>query len=339
MALVEALSPATLAPFGEPFVILGVPTGTLNATDVKYNRCRSNTSLSPTAGLTTPGFDVALMALVNSADASATTPWPRRGSTTDTDQSYDDVAVAVSAKNGNILLVAERKFDGEGEGTVRALYDQSGNRLTTGAHPARRSPARSATRTTGRDLSRRLGRLLYLSNWTARTVRTGCWAIGSWVRSSTRPERAGPTGGAHRAGAVGRRGRPAARKGIRLDRRSVQRPAHHRLRRRQQRGGPVGCLISTSAPRRPTRSRPQAEIPTSPAPAGTARHQHPQLAAGQSAARLSSGSTPRAAGGPPGGLRVRAARTGRTPFAQSTGPRISWRTPRAAWAPPRISTT
>lgn len=39
----------------------------------------------------------------------------------DTDQSYDDVSVAVSTANGNFLIIAERKFAGEGEGTIGVL--------------------------------------------------------------------------------------------------------------------------------------------------------------------------------------------------------------------------
>jgi len=126
--------PRTLAPIGDPFPILGVPSGTLNRTDVKYNPVtKQYVVVANGRAAGSGGFDVALLALVN-GPATGAAPGLAKAwvHDPDTDQSYDDVAVAVSSKNGNFLLVAERKFAGEGEGTVGALYDKAGTRLTTG---------------------------------------------------------------------------------------------------------------------------------------------------------------------------------------------------------------
>lgn len=56
--------------------------------------------------------------------------WQKPGFITQIPKNHDDVAVAVSARNGNFLLVAERKASGEGESTVGCLYDKDGNHLT-----------------------------------------------------------------------------------------------------------------------------------------------------------------------------------------------------------------
>jgi hypothetical protein len=118
-------------------------------TDVKYNPVsKQYVVVANGRAYNAAGFDVALMALVNSPAAGAAAPLAKAWvHDPDTDQSYDDVAVAVSARNGNFLLAAERKFADEGEGTVGALYDQAGNRLTA---PSRGSTccSRSGTRTT-----------------------------------------------------------------------------------------------------------------------------------------------------------------------------------------------
>ncbi len=125
--------PTTLAPTGDPFVIFGNTVGALSRCDVKYNPVSKQYVVVANArGDGDLGMDVPLIALVNpAAVAGANSPvakaWVHHP---DTDQSYDDVAVAVSSKNGNILLVAERKAAGEGESTIGCLYDKTGARLT-----------------------------------------------------------------------------------------------------------------------------------------------------------------------------------------------------------------
>lgn len=123
--------PRTLAPTSEPFVIFGAPSGNLNRADVKYNPVSKQYVVVATArAYSALGTDVALVALVNPAGVGTTPVAKAFVHDPDSDQSYDDVAVAVSSKSGNFLLVAERKFADEGEGTVGAMYDRSGNRLT-----------------------------------------------------------------------------------------------------------------------------------------------------------------------------------------------------------------
>lgn len=125
--------PTTLAPTSDPFVIFGNTVGALNRCDVKYNPVSKQYVVVANArGDGDLGMDVPLIALVNpAAVAGANSPvakaWVHHP---DTDQSYDDIAVAVSSKNGNFLLVAERKAANEGESTIGCLYDKTGARLT-----------------------------------------------------------------------------------------------------------------------------------------------------------------------------------------------------------------
>lgn len=125
----------TLAPTGDPFVILGTPVAALSRCDVKFNPVSKQYVVAVNArAYNTLGKDVVLMALVNPASvAGANSPVAKAWvHDPDTDESYDDVAVAVSSQNGNILLVAERKEEAaaEGEATVGALYNQTGTLLT-----------------------------------------------------------------------------------------------------------------------------------------------------------------------------------------------------------------
>jgi hypothetical protein len=123
----------TLQATSEPFMIVGNPSGILSRSDVKYNPV-SHQYVVVSNGRTynDQGLDVILVALVNSsAQAGGNSP-VAKAFVHDfaTDQSYDDVAVAVSSKTGNFLIVAERKFADEGEGTVGALYSPTGTLLT-----------------------------------------------------------------------------------------------------------------------------------------------------------------------------------------------------------------
>lgn len=125
--------PRNLTPVGDPFVVLGTPVGALSRLDVKYNPVsKQYVAVANARTYNAAGKDAALVALVNSPGAGATgaplaKSWVHDP---DSDDSYDDVAVAVSSKNGNFLLVAERKFADEGEGAVGALYDKGGALLT-----------------------------------------------------------------------------------------------------------------------------------------------------------------------------------------------------------------
>ncbi|MCP5519036.1 MAG: hypothetical protein H7A45_17470 [Verrucomicrobiales bacterium] len=122
----------TLEPTGEPFIIFGSDVGSLSRCDAKYNPVSGQyVVVSNARAYNSLGKDVMMVGLVNPAGAGGQTPlakaWVHEP---DSDESYDDVAVAVSAGNGNILVAGERKATGEGEGTVGALYSQTGTLLT-----------------------------------------------------------------------------------------------------------------------------------------------------------------------------------------------------------------
>lgn len=122
--------PRSLEPIGDPIPLVGVPSGTLNRTDVRYNPVSKQYVVVANArGASSSGLDVPAIALVGSPAAGTPTvkAWLHD---LDTDQSYDDISVAVSTANGNFLIIAERKFAGEGEGTVGILYDKTGKLIT-----------------------------------------------------------------------------------------------------------------------------------------------------------------------------------------------------------------
>lgn len=125
--------PRTLTPTGDPFIILGSPSGTVNRCDAKYNPVSKQYVVAANArAYSDYGMDVPLIALVNPASVAGGNPPVAKAFVHDpeTDQNYDDVAVAVSSKNGNFFLACERKFADEGEGTVGAMYSQTGTLLT-----------------------------------------------------------------------------------------------------------------------------------------------------------------------------------------------------------------
>tara|TARA_E500000081_G_scaffold16871_1_gene20526 strand:+ start:4086 stop:6359 length:2274 start_codon:yes stop_codon:yes gene_type:complete len=125
--------PRTLEPISEePFIIMGNPEGSFDTHDVKYNPISKQYVVAGSAKNYPPnGVQTTLIALVN---PSTTADSDRIAKAfvfdPDTDQSYDDVSLAVSSKNGNILYAGERNFPGEGEGAIGVLFDQDGNLLT-----------------------------------------------------------------------------------------------------------------------------------------------------------------------------------------------------------------
>lgn len=122
----------TLQPTSDPFIVFGNPDGQLSRNDVKYNPVSKQYVVVSNARGLGGGSDVALVALVNPASVAGENSPVAKAWVNDpgSDQSYDDVSVAVSSKNGNFLLACERKAAGEGESTVGVLYDQNGARLT-----------------------------------------------------------------------------------------------------------------------------------------------------------------------------------------------------------------
>ncbi|MFH1740235.1 MAG: hypothetical protein ABIH23_14600 [bacterium] len=133
-------NPITLEQIGDPFIILG---GTVDAeietNGVKYNPVTNQYVVVTKANdFGNNGMDVPLIALVNPASVAAGGNPVAKAFAYDmeTDQNYDDVAVAVNTRNGSFLLVAERNFVHEAdppatsEGVCGALFDKDGNLLT-----------------------------------------------------------------------------------------------------------------------------------------------------------------------------------------------------------------
>jgi hypothetical protein len=125
--------PRTLTPTSDAFGILGNPAGTFTKLDVKFNPVSRQYVVTSNARTSSPtGNHVPQIALVNSLSVAGTaSPLAKSFAYQPlTDANFDDLALAVSTRNGNILLAAERNFAGEGEGTVGALFDKDGNVLT-----------------------------------------------------------------------------------------------------------------------------------------------------------------------------------------------------------------
>lgn len=127
------VNPMTLEVLGDPFIILG-NNAEIETHDVKYNPVTNQYVVVASAhNRATNGTNqVPLLALVNPRSVAGTgnpvaKAWVNHP---DSDQDYDDVAVAVSTKNGSFMVAAEKNFTGESEGVVGVLYDKDGNSLT-----------------------------------------------------------------------------------------------------------------------------------------------------------------------------------------------------------------
>lgn len=121
----------TLEQIGEPFIIVGNPFGNLQKLTVTYNPVSNRYFVAVAAdGYSTAGRRVPLMAIVNPSTASdrifKAWVWDA-----ESQQDYQDTAVAASTKNGNLMYVSEYTPAGESEGVIGLLYDQNGNLLTT----------------------------------------------------------------------------------------------------------------------------------------------------------------------------------------------------------------
>jgi hypothetical protein len=126
--------PTTLEPSGEPFVIVGNPYGELVRHDVKYNPVSRQYVVAVSAA-TYPSANaqLVLMAFVNPGSTNETNRVARAWvHDRDSTVSYEDVALAVSTRNGNFLLASEYKVPGEGEGVVGNLFNAQGTLLTLG---------------------------------------------------------------------------------------------------------------------------------------------------------------------------------------------------------------
>ncbi len=119
----------TLEPIGEPFIIVGNPGSDFDTLDVDYNPVSQQYIVAASANNYLPGGGQAnLLSIVSSSTAEPVVKaWVYEP---DSAESFDDIAVSCSSNNGNILMVSERNFAGEGEGVIGALFDQDGNLLT-----------------------------------------------------------------------------------------------------------------------------------------------------------------------------------------------------------------
>ncbi len=128
--------PRTLALKRGPFFIMGnggAGSGTIPKLDVKYNPVSHQYNVVGKASLYDGTADLLMIARVNpDSIAGANEPLVNvfvYDGLTNT-LSWDDVALGVSSKNGNFIVVAEHKVAGEGEGVYAALFSSSGAVLT-----------------------------------------------------------------------------------------------------------------------------------------------------------------------------------------------------------------
>ena len=126
--------PRTLAPTSEPFLIIANSAGAVSKHDVKFNPVSKQYVVAAKANARgTTGANVVVLATVNPGPvvegvSQVATSVVHNAAA---DSNYDDVAVAVSSANGNILLAAERAFTGEGEGVIGMLFDRDLKGLVT----------------------------------------------------------------------------------------------------------------------------------------------------------------------------------------------------------------
>jgi hypothetical protein len=125
-------NPLTLEPISkDPFIIVGNPDGGFDTIDVKYNPVSKQYVVAASADPYRPNNNqTTLLAFVNPSAEKDDRIAKVFAYEADSDQGFDDVALAVSSKNGNILYAGERDFAGEGEGAIGALFDSEGNLLT-----------------------------------------------------------------------------------------------------------------------------------------------------------------------------------------------------------------
>jgi hypothetical protein len=125
--------PRTLVATSDPFLIIANPSGAITRHDVKFNPVsKQYVVVANTRAHGTTGANVVTVATVKSGPV--TDPLAQVAKTVvhniGAADNYDDVAVAVSSKNGNILMIAEHNFTGEGEGVIGVLFDKDLTALT-----------------------------------------------------------------------------------------------------------------------------------------------------------------------------------------------------------------
>jgi hypothetical protein len=125
-------NPTTLEPISsDPFIIVGNPDGGFDTHDVKYNPVSQLYVVAGSAeGYRPNNLQLTLISFVNPSAKDGDRIIKSFVYEPESSIGFDDVSLAVSTRNGNILLAGERDFDGEGEGAIGALFDQVGNLLT-----------------------------------------------------------------------------------------------------------------------------------------------------------------------------------------------------------------
>jgi hypothetical protein len=125
--------PNTLAATSDPFLIIANPSGAITRHDVKFNPVsKQYVVVANTRAHGTTGANVVTVATVKPGPVADPLTQVAKSVVHNigADANYDDVAVAVSTKNGNILMIAEHNFTGEGEGVIGVLYDKDLTALT-----------------------------------------------------------------------------------------------------------------------------------------------------------------------------------------------------------------
>jgi hypothetical protein len=125
--------PRTLTPTRGPFFIMGNSRGAINRQDVKYNPFSKEYIVAGCARTYDGTLDLVMISRLQPHSAAGANNPLINVFVFDglmNGQSYDDVALAVSPRNGNFILVAEHKVAGEGEGTYGALFGPDGFAIT-----------------------------------------------------------------------------------------------------------------------------------------------------------------------------------------------------------------
>jgi hypothetical protein len=132
------IDPTTFEVKRGPFPIVGNPSGLMENHSVRWNPVSKKYAVF-TTGQTYPPNNLQLIMgaiIVPNSVAGETDPVTKRFLVDpQSTEGYDDVALAVSSKNGNMLLIAERNFirtdtGARNEGAVGIMFDKDGNLLT-----------------------------------------------------------------------------------------------------------------------------------------------------------------------------------------------------------------
>jgi hypothetical protein len=132
------INPTTFQKIRGPFPIVGNPGGNMENHAVRWNPVSKKYAVF-TTGQTYPpnNLQIVLGAIILPNSVAGQNDPVEKKFVVDpqTTLGYDDVALAVSSRNGNMLLVAERNFvrtdtGANNEGAVGIMFDKDGNQIT-----------------------------------------------------------------------------------------------------------------------------------------------------------------------------------------------------------------